>query len=202
MQPFDVIVIGDGVGGLSCAMTLASAHVKRWWDDRRVLLIGDGRSDLEKARLFNAPGITPGTDGTAVLQTMREQLAQYPAATHLTGHVVHIERCDQAWNVVTETGDMHSTPILILATGYKRWEFEGLPVSPAPHPRGGKPDRISLQHDGVSQVSPNLHVAGLLGGGSSQFAIAAGIGAQVAVEILSKWAGKRTHVHDLPERPE
>ena len=43
----------------------------------------------------------------------------------------------------------------------------------------------------------DLYVAGLLAGGSSQFAIASGIGAQVAGEILSTWACKRTHVHDV-----
>ena len=57
---------------------------------------------------------------------------------------------------------------------------------------------VHLPHDGCYHIETDLHVAGLLAGGSSQFAIAAGIGAQVAVEILSSWAGKRTHVHDTP----
>jgi hypothetical protein len=89
---------------------------------------------------------------------------------------------------------------LVLATGYKRLEIEGLPVTPCPHPLGGKSDRIMLEHDGVYGIEPDLHVAGLLAGGSSQFAIASGIGAQVAVEILSQWAEKRTHVHEVVNR--
>ena len=87
---------------------------------------------------------------------------------------------------------------LVLATGYKHQDIAGLPVEPIPHHPDGKSGRISLPHDGLWQIAPQAHVAGLLAGGSSQFAIAAGIGAQVAVELLCEWAGKRTHIHDTP----
>jgi hypothetical protein len=202
MERYEVLIVGGGVGGLTCGITIASAMHKPWFGDRKILVIDDGNSDLAKARLFNAPGICPGTSGIETLETMRSQLLQYPAATLTSGCVTHVARVGGDWRVTTHAGDLHTARTLVLATGFKRWDIDGLPVAPVPHPRGGKPDRIMLEHDGVYHVAPGLHVAGLLGGGSSQFAIAAGIGAQVAVELLSEWAGKRTHMHHLPETPQ
>jgi glycine/D-amino acid oxidase-like deaminating enzyme len=202
VDDIDVLIIGGGVGGLSCAMTISSAGPRPWFGDRRVLVIDDGGSDLNKARLFNAPGIVPGTTGVQTLENLRAQLGQYPAATLVAGRVVRVERDGDRWAVATNSGDSYTCETIVLATGYKCCDIEALPVSPVPHPRGGKADRIMFEHDDVYHVAPNLHVAGLLGGGSSQFAIAAGIGVQVAVEILSGWAGKRTHVHDVPEPPQ
>lgn len=202
MHSVDVLIVGGGVGGLSCAMTIASAEGKPWFGDRKVLLIDDGRSDLSKARLCNVPGVVPGTSGEHTLEMMRSQVTQYEPATLVDGRVTSVAHADDRWLVHTEDTARFTCDTLVLATGYKRWEIDGLPVSPVPHPRGGKSDRIMLEHDGVYRVATDLHVAGLLGGGSSQFAIAAGIGVQVAVEILSDWAGKRTHIHDLPETPQ
>ena len=195
----DVLIIGGGVGGLTCAMPLASAHAKRWFGNRSILVIDDGRSDLEKARLCNAPGVPVGSVGADVLAGMRSQVLQYPVAAIESAEATSATRQGDVWTVGTSDRRTWTARMLVLATGYKRWELDGLPCQPAPHPRGGKPDRIMLAHDGVYHVHTGLHVAGLLGGGSSQFAIAAGIGAQVALEILSDWAGKRTHIHDVPE---
>ena len=201
MHTVDVLIVGGGVGGLSCAITLASAENKPWFGNRTVLVLDDGRSDLAKARSFNAPGIPPGTSGKQTLLNMRDQLAQYDAASLIIDRVVKAKRKDGIWTIIAESGAEYECHIVVLATGYKRWEIDELPASPIPHPRGGKLDRIMLEHDGAYCVATDLYVAGLLGGGSSQFAIASGIGAQVGVEILSCWAGKRTHVHDVPETP-
>lgn len=203
MQHADVIIVGGGVGGLSCAITIASANTKPWFRNRTVLVIDDGQSDLAKAQLNNAPGIAPGTRGSVALQQMRSQLLQYPTALCRNGTVTKIHRNEHTWTV--HVGDDEekcwTCDELVLATGYKPTNTDHLPIDPIAHPRGGKSNRIMLKHDGMYCVAPHLHVAGLLGGGSSQFAIAAGIGAQVGVEILSCWAGKRTHVHDVPETP-
>ncbi|MDP7029159.1 MAG: FAD-dependent oxidoreductase [Phycisphaerales bacterium] len=198
----DVLIIGGGVGGLACAMTLASAHAKPWFKDRRILIIDDGMSDLGKARLCNAPGVPIGALGSDILAGMRAQALQYGVASLESDRVTTVSRSDERWTVTAASGRAWTAATLVLATGFKRWEIEGLACTPSPHPRGGKPDRIMLEHDGVYCVSEELRVAGLLGGGSSQFAIAAGAGAQTAVEILCVWAGKRTHIHDVPEPPE
>ena len=197
----DVLIIGGGAGGLSCGITLASAEAKPWFKDRRIVIVDDNRSDLCKAMLNNAPGVAPGTTGLELLEQLHAQLAQYESASLMKASCLHATRSpDGSYQARLDNEMTLHARKLVLATGYKRFEVEGLPVAPAPHPRGGKADRIMLNHDGAYRIEVDLHVAGLLAGGSSQFAIASGIGAQVAVEILSEWAGKRTHVHEVPDR--
>lgn len=200
MPSIDVIIIGGGASGLSCAITLASANAKPWFEERRILVVDDDRSDLNQAMLYNAPGVIPGTSGVQLLQQLRSQLTQYPIASILEARALRIRRHpDAGFEVALDDGTTPRCGVLVVATGYKRWELEGMPQEPVRHPRGGKASRLMLKHDGFYCIAPDLHVAGLLAGGSSQFAIATGIGAQVAVDILSDWAGKRTHVHDVPE---
>ncbi|MCH2133444.1 MAG: hypothetical protein MK116_06820 [Phycisphaerales bacterium] len=199
MTPIDVIIIGGGAGGLSCGITLASAHQKSWFDDRRIVVVDDDRSDLNQALLNNAPGIPMGTTGTMLLETMRQQLAAFPVASLVEARALRVRRHPESgFEVALDNGTTPRCLTVVLATGYKRWELEGLSTDPCRHPRGGKPTRLAFDHDEAYCMESDLYVAGLLAGGSSQFAIASGIGAQVAVEILSGWAGKRTHVHDVP----
>lgn len=193
---FDVLIIGGGAGGLACAITLASARSKPWFRDRRIAVIDDGRSDLHKAMLNNAPGLPAETHGSSLLQTMRRQFLDFGVGALLDATVAAITT--HPFKARTTHGDTHEARTLVLATGYKHLEIDGVPASPVLHHPEGKPGRIRLPHDGLYVIAPDMHVAGLLAGGSSQFAIAAGIGAQVAVEILCGWAGKRTHIHDTP----
>ena len=197
----DVLIIGGGVAGLTCAMTLASAHRKPWFGNRRVLVIDDGRSDLNKALLNNAPGIEPGAFGTDILARMKNQFVQYQVGCIENATIISAHRLSDDWSVQSDHSQIWHGRTLVLATGYKRWNIDGLPCTPTPHPRGGKSDRIMIEHDGCYLIDDSLYVAGLLAGGSSQFAIAAGIGAQVAVDILSDWSGRRTHIHDVPDTP-
>ena len=52
-HPADVLIIGGGAGGLSCAITLASAQKKKWFEDRRIVIVDDGSSP-EKRPIFDA----------------------------------------------------------------------------------------------------------------------------------------------------
>ena len=199
MTHIDVLIIGGGAGGLSCAITLASAQERPWFNDRRIVVVDDDRGDLHKALLNNAPGVEPGTRGTELLGRLRQQLEQFQAASIREARAFRVRpHPEEGFEVALDDGTTPHCRTLVIATGYKRCELEGLPAEPVRHPRGGKSDRLMLEHDGLYRIAPDLHVAGLLAGGSSQFAIAAGIGAQVAVEILSQWAGKRTHIHEVP----
>jgi hypothetical protein len=113
MDTYDIIIIGGGVGGLACGITLASAHAKPWFKDRRVLVIDDGSSDLEKAKLFNVPGVAPGTTGTQALHTMRMQFQQYPPATLHVGCVCSAQRDGDHWTLrpATNAGNSADCPV-------------------------------------------------------------------------------------------
>ena len=193
---YDVLIIGGGAGGLACAITLASARSKPWFGNRCIGVIDDGRSDLHKAMLNNAPGLPASTHGSALLASMRTQFLDFGVGEWIEATVASID--SNPMRARTLDGAMHEAAALVLATGYKQLAIDGLPATPLLHHPQGKQGRIRLPHDGIYRIAPDMHVAGLLAGGSSQFAIAAGIGAQVAVEILSTWAGKRTHIHDTP----
>jgi len=196
VTPSDVLIIGGGPGGLTCAITLASARSKPWFGDRTITVLDDGRSDLHRAWLNNAPGIEPGTRGSDVLKRMRSQFLGFEVGDI---HHVHVTSLTSApWCAHCDDGREFAGEHLVLTTGYKHREIEGLPGVVVPHHPEGKPGRIALRHDGLYRIADHAHVAGVLAGGSSQFVIAAGIGAQVAVELLCAWAGKRTHVHDTP----
>lgn len=57
-----------------------------------------------------------------------------------------------------------------------------------------------IKHDGDYKVKNGLYVAGLLAGLSSMYTAAAGSGVQVAINILSEWAGKPVVIHDVPPK--
>ena len=196
MTPSDVLIIGGGPGGLSCAITLASARSKPWFGNRTITVLDDGRSDLHRAWLNNAPGIEPGTHGSDVLQRMQRQFLQFEVGDIHHAHVTSLT--SDPWCAHCDDKRAFAGRLLVLTTGYKHREIEGLPGAVVPHHPEGKRGRIALTHDGQYRIADHAHVAGVLAGGSSQFAIGAGIGAQVAVDILCVWAGKRTHVHNTP----
>jgi hypothetical protein len=125
---------------------------------------------------------------------MRDQFQNFGVGKVHQAQVTALAR--EPWAAQCANGQAFEATHLVLATGYKQCDIEGLPWDTVLHHPDGKPSRIAIPHDGVYCIDANAYVAGLLAGGSSQFAIASGIGAQVAVELLCQWAEKRTHVHD------
>jgi len=200
---WDVIIVGGGPAGLSCAITLASAQGRGWeWvDGRRFLVIDDGRSDLKKALLNNAPGIPLGTKGTELLEAMRRQLKELSDSVELVEDaVVKVEGEKGSFKVYTRSGKVYEAEVVVLATGFQSFEIECPDCKVRENPKSPKPGRVMVEHDGDYRVKDGLYVAGLLAGVSSMFATASGSGVQVAVNVLSEWAGKPVVVHDVPEK--
>ncbi|WP_457622448.1 FAD-dependent oxidoreductase [Persephonella sp.] len=199
MESYDVIIIGGGPAGLTVALTLASAEGKfSFVEGKRYLVIYDQYSDLDKALLNNVPGIDRGTYGRDLLKKIRNQVSEYRSVDLVQDKVVKAEGKKGDFKVYTERGKGFRADILVLATGFHRFDIEGLDLNVVPHIRSPRPRKIMIEHKD-NLVREGLYVAGLVAGEPTMFVSAAGSGAKVACDILSLWAGKTVVVHDVPE---
>ncbi|EDP76484.1 NAD(P)/FAD-dependent oxidoreductase [Hydrogenivirga sp. 128-5-R1-1] len=198
---YDVVIVGGGASGLSCALTLASAKGRGWeWaEDRRYLVLDTGRSDMNRALFNNVPGIPQGTTGKELLEKIREQIKTYGGVDFIEDEAVRVSGERGNFRVKTSGGKEFESEFVVLASGFHRFEIECDGVEVVENPRSPKPGRVMLKHDEDYRVRDGLYVAGLLAGGSSMFSVASGIGVQVAINILSEWAGKPIVIHDVPE---
>jgi thioredoxin reductase len=197
---FDVLVLGGGVAGVSCALVLGSAHKKPFVVDKKIGIIAHQKtSSLQEALFNNAYGIPAGTLGADLLQTSLQQLSDlYPHVTQIDHEkVMRIEGRFPNFTVVTNKNS-YPTKSIVVAVGYSNtFDIEGLNEFVAPHPKAVKEkQRIHLRNID-HQVTEGIYVAGTLAGWRSQLAIAAGSGAAVATDILTLWNdGIDTQSHD------
>jgi Thioredoxin reductase len=196
---YDVIIVGGGASGLACALTLASSRGRGWnWAEGRTYLVFDtGESDLHKAYLKNVPGVQPIT-GTQLLEVIREQIKDWGGVEFSNEKVVEIKKDGEVYKVYTEAGKEYSAKYIVLASGFKEFSIKGLELEVVENPKSPKPGRVMIKHKDF-EVMPNLFVVGTLAGISSHFASCAGSGVEVAIEILSRMAGKRIVIHDVPQ---
>ncbi len=196
---YDVIIVGGGASGLACALTLASSKGRGWsWAEGRTYLVFDtGESDLHKAYLKNVPGVQPMT-GTQLLEVIREQIKDWGGVEFSNEKVVEIKKDGEVYKVYTETGKEYSAKYVVLAGGFKEFSIKGLELEVVENPKSPKPGRVMIKHKDF-EAMPNLFVVGTLAGLSSHFTSCAGSGVEVAIEILSRMAGKRIVIHDVPQ---
>jgi thioredoxin reductase len=196
---YDVIIVGGGASGLACALTLASSRGRGWsWAEGRTYLVLDtGESDLHKAYLKNVPGVQPMT-GTQLLEVIREQIRDWGGVEFSNEKVVEIKKDGEVYKVYTETGKEYSAKYVVLAGGFKEFSIKGLELEVVENPKSPKPGRVMIKHKDF-EAMPNLFVVGTLAGLSSHFTSCAGSGVEVAIEILSRMAGKRIVIHDAPQ---
>ncbi|MEZ0360714.1 MAG: FAD-dependent oxidoreductase [Hydrogenobacter sp.] len=196
---YDVIIIGGGASGLSCALTLASSRGRGWqWaENRNYLLFDVGRSDLNKAYLKNVPGLDP-IPGKELLIKIKKQIQQWGGVETLEEEVRSVSRENGVYSVKTALGKIFSADYIVLAVGFHCFDIEGLELEVKENAKSPKPGRVMVKHKDFEAL-PNLFVVGTLAGLSSHFTSCAGSGVEVACEILSRMAGKRIVIHDVPE---
>ena len=197
---FDVLIIGAGASGMSCALVLGSANERPYVIDKKIGLIAHQKtSHLQTALFNNVLGIAPGTTGASILESGKEQLHErYPHIEQIDKEkVTQLTKIDGHFEVLTNKAS-YKAKIVVIAVGYTDlFTIEGLDNYIEPHPRSLKEkNKIWLKNDD-HLIEENLYVVGTLAGWRSQFAIASGSGAHVATDILTLWNnGKHTKVHD------
>ncbi|AXG69144.1 pyridine nucleotide-disulfide oxidoreductase [Kordia sp. SMS9] len=197
---FDVLVVGGGVSGMQCALILGSAKEKPFAVDKKIGIVLHQRSShLQNALFNNVLGLPKGKTGAEILMEGQAHLTEvYPHVTQITKEKV-LEITGEAGNfqIVTNKNTYQSKLVVIALNYAKPFTIEGLEECIAPHPRAAaKKDRVYLKNDD-HLVKDGLYACGTIAGWRSQFAIAAGSGAQVATDILTLWNdGNHTKVHD------
>lgn len=197
---FDVLIIGGGVSGVSCALILGSAHKKAFAQDKKIGIITHQKtSSLQEALFNNAYGIPAGKLGSELLVESLEQLHNlYPHVSQIEGEkVLKIEGDAPNFNVITNKNSYQTKNIVIGIGSANTFAIEGLMHYVEPHKKAiVEKQRIQLKNDD-HKVAEGIYVAGTLAGHRSQLAIAAGSGAAVATDILTLWNdGISSQSHD------
>ncbi|MGB0897024.1 MAG: NAD(P)-binding domain-containing protein [Flavobacteriaceae bacterium] len=197
---FDVLIIGGGASGMSCALIIGSALEKSFAKDKKAgIIMHQKASHMQSALFNNVLGIQPGTHGDTVLKSGQEQLTNlYPLLQQIENEKVTEISRQEGFFVVTTNKTVYHAKTIVVATGYAQpFTIKGLEQYLTPH-QMAKPEKNRIQlKNNLHVVAKNLYVAGSLAGWRSQFAIACGSGAQVATDILTLWNdGNHTKVHD------
>lgn len=196
----DVLIIGGGVSGVSCALVLGSAHQKAFVKDKKIAIITHQKaSSLQDAVFFNAYGVSPGKLGADLLTESTQHLQEsYPHIQQIEEEkVLRVALTDDVYEVVTNK-QTHTAKIVVVGIGSSNlFAIEGLMDFVEPHQKSlPEKQRIQLKNTD-HKVVDNLYVCGTLAGHRSQLAIASGSGAAVATDILVLWNnGVETHSHD------
>lgn len=196
----DVLIIGGGAAGMSCALVLGSAGEKAFAKDKKIsIVLHQKTSHLQTALFNNVLGLNPGTTGTDILKKGKEQLQKlYPHVNIIEKHrVMSVEKKGGVFLVKTNK-DSFTTKIIVVATGYtKAFNIKGLEQFVIPHKKS-KPEKERVQLMNTDhKVADGIYVAGTLAGWRSQFSTACGSGAAVATDILTLWnGGVHIKVHD------
>lgn len=197
---FDVLIIGGGVSGMSCALILGSAHKKPFVTDKKIGIITHQKaSSLQDALFNNAYGIPAGKLGSELLTESIEHLQnQYPHIDQIEGEkVLKIEGEAGNFTVVTNKNSYISKIVVISIGAGNPFTIEGLEEYVIPHQKTiPEKNRIQLRNND-HKVTEGVYVTGTLAGWRSQFSIASGSGAAVATDILTLWNnGVHVQAHD------
>lgn len=197
---YDVLIIGGGVSGMSCALLLGSAQHKSFAADKKIGIIAHQKaSSLQDALFNNAYGIPAGKLGSELLTESLIQLQElYPHIDQISGEkVMKIDGQSGNFTVMTNKNS-YTAKIVVIGIGASNpFTIEGLEDYVMPHQKViPEKNRIQLKNSD-HKVTEGIYVTGTLAGWRSQLAIAAGSGASVATDILTLWNnGIHVQVHD------
>lgn len=197
---FDLLIIGGGVSGMSCALVLGSAKNKPFVTHKTIGIIAHQKnSNLQEAVINNAYGIPPGKLGADLLAESIQHLSEsYPHIIQIQNEkVLKIEGECPEFTITTNKKSYKSKMVVVGIGAANTFAIEGLMHYVEPHQKA-PPEKLRIQLKNYDhKVAEGIYVTGTLAGSRSQVAIAAGSGAAVAADILTLWnEGNHTQVHD------
>lgn len=197
---FDVLIIGGGVSGVSCALVLGSAKNKPFVTDKNIaILTHQKNSNLQEAIINNAYGIPPGKLGNDLLSESIQHLSEtYPHIDQIPNEkVLKIEADSKVFTISTNKNTYRSKIVVVAIGAANTFAIEGLMQYIEPNQKTPiEKQRIQLKNTDYVVVE-GIYVIGTLAGLRSQVSIAAGSGAAVATDILTLWnGGIPTQSHD------
>ncbi|KUF44415.1 pyridine nucleotide-disulfide oxidoreductase [Myroides marinus] len=199
MEVFDVLIIGGGVSGVSCAQVLGSAVKKPFAADKKIgIIMHQKASMLQDAVFYNAYGVKQGTLGCDLLSQSIEDLKYYSHINQiLEEKVTSVLVENDVYRVTTNKQEYFTKIVVVAVNSSATFSIEGLLDYVEPHKKSlASKNRIQLKNIDHF-VTEGIYVVGTLAGHRSQLAIAAGSGAAVATDILTLWNdGIETHSHD------
>ena len=198
---FDVLVIGGGAAGMSCALVLGSAKNKPFAADKNIGIIMHQKTSALANGLFNnVLGMKPGTTGKEILENGKKQLADsFPHIVQIEKEkVTKIEGKYSNFKIFTNKNTYQAKTIVVAIGPSNMFNIEGLIQFVEPHQNlPAVKERIQLKNTN-HKVAKGIYVAGVLAGWRSQFSIATGSGAHVATDILTTWNnGNHTMIHEV-----
>ena len=181
----EVIVIGDGPGGLSAALFLAKNQLD-------VVVFGQDKTAMHYALLKNYLGI-PEIHGSELQRIARAQVAGF-GATLRSERVETVAAAGTGWTVTLDGGEQLTARYLVLSEGKgpRLAKQLGLVFDEANGIPTDRNARSSL--DGVYIVGRTARPS------ASQAIISAGDGAAAALDILSREKGERFIDWDEPPK--
>lgn len=181
----DVIVIGDGPGGLSAALFLAK-------NGKDVVVFGQDKTAMHWAQLRNYLGIED-IHGSEFQRTARKQVADM-GGTLTEARVDSIARDSEGFSVTLEDGAKHRARFVILSEGKSPRLATMLGLA------HDETSGVPADRNGLTAV-PGAYVVGRLARpGRSQAIISAGDGAAAAIDILSREKGENFADWDSPPK--
>jgi thioredoxin reductase len=201
---FDVLIIGGGVSGMSCALVLGSAKNKPFASEKKIGIFTHQKSSaLQEAVFNNAYGITPGKLGSELLHESKTHLtSMYPHVVQIADEkVLKIEGEYPNFTVISNKNSYSTQTIIVGIGSANTFNIEGLTQFVEPHQKAlAEKQRIQLQNTD-HKVIEGIYVIGTLAGCTSQLTIAAGSGAAVATDLLTLWnEGIPVQVHDSTKK--
>ena len=189
---YAVAVIGGGVSGLSCALTLADGAKRfEFAKGKKFLVVDSGSSDALKAVLNNVPGVKRGTTGEEYLSFLRAQVEEFENVNLVEGEVCEVVKEGERFKVILSDGREFEAELVVFATGFHSFPVKTELVEVVPHLKSPRPGKIALK-----PKAEGVFVCGNAAGEITMVATAAGSGVSVACDILSRWAGKVVVPHD------